>query len=178
MPTAPRPFSSLSRNAMRPGATPRNPAQLNSRFDETNPIFSAEPDPGGQPFAAIERAIGSAMENLAPKLRAACDVAQPAATPRNAAQPNPQVCKTNPIAPGELDDPRRLAAARLLAQGRSVPDAARELNLSRGTVWRWQRDPAFRAELRRIHERMMVSSVVRSDHGAQAPLVNDDLCAR
>jgi hypothetical protein len=146
---------------MRPGATPRDPAQPNSHFDKTNPIFSADPDPIGYPFAAIDRAIGSAIENLAPKLRAACDVAQPAATPRNPAQPNRQMRKTNPIASGELLDPRRLAAARLLAQGRSVPDAARELNLSRGTLWRWQRDPTFRAELRRIHERMVIAQGAR-----------------
>jgi hypothetical protein len=69
--------------------------------------------------------------------------------------------KTKPIPsvpPDDGFDARQLAAARLLARGRSVPDAARELKLSRSTVWRWQRDPAFRAELRRIHDRMIASS--------------------
>jgi len=41
--------------------------------------------------------------------------------------------------------------------GRSTPDVARELKVARSTVWRWQREPAFRAELRRIHERMIAA---------------------
>jgi hypothetical protein len=47
---------------------------------------------------------------------------------------------------------RQLAAARLLAAGRTVPGAAAELGVDRSTVWRWQRDPAFSDELRRLHE--------------------------
>jgi DNA-binding NarL/FixJ family response regulator len=146
------------RGAARPGATARSAAQPIRAFDETNPIFAADHDPADRSFAALDSAIGSVIGSLATKSVAARNAAQPGATPRNAAQPNREMRQTNPNPAGELSDPRRLAAARLIAQGRSVPDAARELKLNRGTVWRWQREPAFRAELRRIHERMVAAS--------------------
>src|SRR4051812_17595629 len=48
--------------------------------------------------------------------------------------------------------PRQLAAARLLAAGRAVGAVCAEVGISRQTIARWRRDPAFGAELRRLHD--------------------------
>jgi hypothetical protein len=47
--------------------------------------------------------------------------------------------------------PRQRAAARLLALGRTIPQAAAELRVARTTIWRWQNLPDFRAELDHLH---------------------------
>jgi DNA-binding NarL/FixJ family response regulator len=47
--------------------------------------------------------------------------------------------------------PRQLAAARLLALGRSIPQVAAELKVARTTIWRWQTHSGFRAELEHLH---------------------------
>jgi hypothetical protein len=94
-----------------------------------------------------------------------CDAMQPHATPCNATQPNHANGKTNPPPPISKSQqpqtppqpssltPRQLAAARLIAAGRTLPEVALELRLNRSTVWRWTRDPTFQAELRRLHLR-------------------------
>jgi hypothetical protein len=95
-----------------------------------------------------------------------CDAMQPHATVCNATQPKSAAEKANPPPPisksrqhehTEHDDetdltPRQLAAARLIAAGRTLPEVALELRLNRSTIWRWTRDPTFQAELRRLHE--------------------------
>ena len=231
MPDSPRPSTSNANrrgcNAVQPGATPRNLGQPQTVFDKTNPIFAVDTDPLDPASDPLNRAAESVLSSLAPAVRAACNVVQPGATPRNPMQPNRDIRKTNPIPPPGLAtdelsevvassvarsplprpalgrdagatksapsacnptrpratprdatqpnraacktpfppedrfDARQLAAARLLATGRSMPDVARELNVARSTVWRWQREPAFRAELGRIHERMIATIVRR-----------------
>jgi len=52
---------------------------------------------------------------------------------------------------GETLTPRQRAAARLLALGRTIPATATELKVARTTIWRWQTDPEFRAELDHLH---------------------------
>jgi len=148
-------------NTVQPGATSGNRTQPATRFDETNPIFSADPSPAPWARRAVSHAIESVLRASPIATRSACNPMQPGATARNATQPNRATCETNPIPTDDRFDPRQLAAARLLASGRSTPDVARELNLNRTTVWRWQRDPAFRAELRRIHERMITPGTRR-----------------
>jgi hypothetical protein len=72
--------------------------------------------------------------------------------------PNSPSSETNPIERGlpAADvgslSPQRLAAARLLARGRRVAEVAAELRVTRQVLWKWRRDPAFRAELARLHE--------------------------
>ncbi len=142
-------------NPLQLSARARHPVQSGTGSDKTKPIAASVFGRDTRTTASLNRASSPVMDGIAPMLRAACDVVRPSATACDPLQPKSAPCKTKPILPGELSDPRRLAAARLLAVGRSVPDAARELRLSRSTIWRWQRDPAFRAELRRIHERMI-----------------------
>jgi hypothetical protein len=148
-------------NAMQPGATPRNPMQPNRDMRKTNPFA---------PPAGFATSVASSRARNAPRdpalgrdaqatktASSACNATQPRATPRDATQPNRDMRTSNPFPPDDRFDARQLAAARMLATGRSMPDVARELNVARSTVWRWQRDPGFRAELRRIHERMIAA---------------------
>ena len=152
-------------NVVQPGATPCNPMQPNRDMRKTNPI---------PPAAGFASSVGrSVARNPPPRPTLGRDAQatkaaplarnamQPHGTLRNATQPNHAARKTNPFPPDDRFDARQLAAARLLATGRSMPDVARELNVARSTVWRWQRDPAFRAELRRIHERMIAAGARR-----------------
>jgi Homeodomain-like domain len=136
--------------------------QPNYTACKTNPpgASPASPQPAApKPLSPIARFV------LETALMEACDAMQPHATPCNATQPNQPNEKTNP--PRKISDlrherqppeptgstltPRQLAAARLIAAGHTLPDVAVELRLNRSTVWRWTRDPAFRAELDRLH---------------------------
>jgi DNA-binding CsgD family transcriptional regulator len=53
--------------------------------------------------------------------------------------------------------PRQLAAARLLAQGIKPRDVATHLKITRQGLWKWRRDAAFAAEVRRLHELLLTS---------------------
>ena len=94
------------------------------------------------------------------------DDAPQGAAPRNTApQVSPRPVETNPprrndAAPsmGAVHNPKplkaiQMAAARLLLQGRTLTEAAEELNVHRYTISRWQSDPQFQLELRRQTER-------------------------
>jgi len=148
-------------NGMQRSATPRNGVQPIRAFGKTNPIFEPSDPPPSAAFAALTAAAGAAARKLVPELAAACNVVQHGATPRNVVQRNSAPCKTNPIESQVALDARQLAAARLVAMGFSTAETAEELALNRTTVWRWQRDPAFAAELRRIHERMIAAAARR-----------------
>ena len=171
-------------DAMQPGATPCDLVQPKTAACKTNPpmprmspasVKPEAPAPGSpRRLAPITRFV------LQTAIDETCDATQPHATGCNLVQPNASIEKTNPRsrfsnsrhlrAPAQgvdadRDDnedlapltPRQLAAARLVAQGRSVPDVATELGLSRSTVWRWTRDGSFRAELRRLHREWAVA---------------------
>ena len=71
---------------------------------------------------------------------------------------NPSPCDTGALAPNAVHHLKplkavQMAAARLLLQGRSLTEAAEELNVHRYTISRWQSDPRFQMELRRQTER-------------------------
>jgi hypothetical protein len=137
-------------NPMQPGATPCNPMQPNSAPGKTNPPRDG-PHPPPRTLAPITQFV---LESAAIE---ACNAMQPDATARNAVQPNSRFEKTNPPPPiSNLQHtrpltPRQLAAARLIATGRALPDVAEELQLNRSTIWRWTREPRFRNELDRLH---------------------------
>jgi hypothetical protein len=151
-------------NAMQPGATPRNAMQPNSSLCKTNPP-TAGPGAEAPGVAAAARKFSAVTEFvLQSAIDDACNAMQPDATPCNVVQPDSRNEKTNP--PPAFSNsqhgatsltPRQLAAARLLAAGRSIPDVAVELQLNRSTIWRWTRNPAFRDELRQIHGRLCAS---------------------
>ena len=76
---------------------------------------------------------------------------------RSSAQP--PAIKTKPIASADQLPPRQLAAARLLALGRTGRAVAGELGVEEHTISRWRRAPAFRDELRRQHDRILTEQV-------------------
>jgi len=84
MPDSPRPIGSNSKR--------RDPIV----FDNKNPIFACDDDPIR---TALDRATESVFGSIAPAVRAACNVVQPDATPRNPMQPNHDMRKTKPIPP-------------------------------------------------------------------------------
>ena len=53
--------------------------------------------------------------------------------------------------PHDTLTPRHLAAARLIARGKTVGHVAGAIGVSRRSISRWMRHGDFRAELRRIH---------------------------
>jgi transposase-like protein len=63
--------------------------------------------------------------------------------------------RTNPARADAALSTRQLAGLRLLLAGRGVSDVARELGVTRQTVGRWRRDPAFASEFRRRHEQLV-----------------------
>ena len=56
---------------------------------------------------------------------------------------------------------RRQAALRLLVVGKSIARVARELELSRQTIYRWRADPAFEEELKQLREQAWGEVVAR-----------------
>lgn len=69
--------------------------------------------------------------------------------------------KTNPIPnpPTDALSYRQLTAARLIVRGRGSVEVAKHLGINRHTVAIWKRDPAFRAEVERLRERLTDSAV-------------------
>src|SRR5687767_10383889 len=131
MPDSPRPSVSNAKrcacNPMQPGATPRNPVQPQSAFGKTNPIFTADPHPLDPISAALNRATESVVGSIAPAVRAACNVVQPGATPRNPIKPNRDMRKTNPIPPpaglatSDFDELSRVVASSLARDPLPLP---------------------------------------------------------
>jgi hypothetical protein len=164
---------------MQPGATPGNATQPKRAIGKTNP-----PSASTAPRQPTDPKQLSPITRFVLKTAAVqtCDAMQPHATGCNATQPNNAAGKTNP--PPQISNsqqppqqppqqcptsltPRQLAAARLIAAGRALPDVALELRLNRSTIWRWTRDPAFQAELRRIHD--LWSTPTASPHQRRNP---------
>ena len=110
------------------------------------------------PHPALLRAANSALPPLAPlpaphsatkSTKAPQNVPSPAAGAKRTqlpapSPPTPDPCPLTPPLP-----PRQLSAARLLLAGHTLSSAATSLGLSRYTLARWQKSPAFRAELLR-----------------------------
>ena len=69
--------------------------------------------------------------------------------------------KTNPISGTTMDELsyRQLTAARLIVRGRGSVEVANHLGVNRHTVAIWKRNPAFRAEVERLRERLTASAV-------------------
>ena len=70
--------------------------------------------------------------------------------PVNASERETETGKTNPPSLSA----RQLAAARLLASGLTPTQVAQQLRMSRTGLFKWRKQPAFLAEVRRMHEWM------------------------
>jgi hypothetical protein len=106
--------------------------------------------------AACGNVVGLLRANPAPnvpKCLALNDPKCPALSRNVSAQT--QINKTNPnsspevrrIAPPRPLAPRQLTAINLLFDGATVANAARTLNINRRTIFRWLKQPLFRAEV-------------------------------
>ena len=130
-------------------ATPVDAGLPNSEVGKTNP-----PQPSKSPSSLPGKSappITILEASKVPQRTTAetVDARLPRLTPVDAGLPNRPFGKTNP--PPSLS-PRQLAAARLLAHGRTPTDVAVELRITRQGLWNWRRNPDFVAELRRLHE--------------------------
>jgi hypothetical protein len=67
--------------------------------------------------------------------------------------------------------PRQLAALNLLFAGASFAQTARQLKLSKRTLYRWKRDPIFVAEIHRRYRDSARSAPqgVRTEEGGRVP---------
>jgi hypothetical protein len=92
------------------------------------------------------------------------DPSLPQLTPVDACLPSKPAARSKPI-PTEIAkvedatigselSPRQLAAARMIARGRTPADVAQELGMTRQGLWKWRRMPHFAREVRRLHERI------------------------
>jgi hypothetical protein len=95
----------------------------------------------------------------APPAAPTCNSALPPATLCNTAQPQPlaqnEATQNSALRTRHSLNHRQLAALRLLVAGHSLCAAATQLGLSRQTLWRWSRHPAFTAELHCLHLRLL-----------------------
>ena len=107
----------------------------------SSPESSASPSAGSAPAAAT-------LQNVT-----GCD------TSSNRIHGDQSVPQPDPPAPTLAD--RRQAALRLLVVGKSIARVARELELSRQTIYRWRQDPAFEEELKRLREQSWGEVVAR-----------------
>jgi hypothetical protein len=123
---------------MFPQAPPCSPALARSAIDKTNPIQSPAP-----------------AEN---KATAEVSAALPVASGCSTAHPRHNVDSTKQShggGPPKVRDkancitPLKIRAVRLLLAGGRVGQVASALGVSRHTVSRWQKEPAFQAEARR-----------------------------
>jgi hypothetical protein len=146
-------------NATQPAKTPFNRA--GGAPNEATGVRPSEPRAAGDMRLSAASVQGRAGEGrvasrpMQPELTR-CNVAQPGVT-RPPAAPNEPIAV--PVAARELATamsatsltPRQLAAVRAMLSGAGPAVVAQRLGVSRQTVWRWSRAPAFVAELCRLH---------------------------
>jgi hypothetical protein len=94
------------------------------------------------------------LDESLPNVRSAApavDAGLPKVTQVDRGLPQSRNDKTNPFRPLT---PRQLAAARLLAAGWTVADVADELVVSRQSIWKWRKHPAFTPALVGVHREL------------------------
>jgi hypothetical protein len=113
--------------------------------------------------AALSSAVGAAVDKSLHKLtqvdislpRERFEKTNPPGRP-NPASPTPR----RKLAATSLS-PRQLAAVRLFAAGTSVAEVAGRLKVSRQSLWKWRRQPAFAEEIRRVHQQLVAVDVAQ-----------------
>ena len=71
---------------------------------------------------------------------------------------------------------RQLAAARMLACGKTTTEVAAELGMSRMGLFKWRKQPAFVAEICRAHDRMVTAAGAASAARAGAGVAQAVVC--
>jgi DNA-binding CsgD family transcriptional regulator len=128
------------------------PRQANENDEPTAP--AARPSP----FMTMKKSVATATAQPPPARPAAVDAGLQQLTPVDARLPEARIGKTNPPTPRtprprmSTLSPQQLAAARLLACGRSPAEVAAEIGISRQALWKWRGRADFDAEVFRLHE--------------------------
>jgi hypothetical protein len=116
------------------------------------------PAAGSSPFVNRNKPPAPAARQPSASSAPAVDAGLRQLTPVDAMQRKCAPEKTNPPrraaqATGvSMLSSRQLAAARLLACGRSPADVADEIGITRQALWKWRRRREFDAEVFRLHE--------------------------
>ena len=106
------------------------------------------------PFVNSYKRTAPAAPTLSASGARAVDTGLRPLTPVDAMQRKRASEKTNPPPRPRASTlaPQQLAAARLLACGRSPAEVAAEIGITRQALWKWRRRADFDAEVFRLHE--------------------------
>jgi hypothetical protein len=136
------------------GASQRTAAHQQSGFGKTNPTRRACQSPPSD-ASILAEIMACNIDN--PVMAKSRTTALHGASQRTAAHQFRTVEKTNPTASSLPPlTSRQLAAARLVVRGMSSADVATRLKTIRQTINRWKKLPQFDAEVRRLHELLLV----------------------
>ena len=141
--------------AMQPNAgicSKAQPGAALARFVGTNPIATASRPPAARPVVSPRGTGSTGAPGRVQESAAKCNGVQQSAAPAGRDE-------TNPFGPLT---PQQVAAARLLAAGRTNRAAAAELSLNEHTIGRWRRRRDFAEELAR-QQRMMLAALATAN---------------
>jgi hypothetical protein len=156
-----------ARTVALPNGTPCDAAHLIERYAYSKPKSGDIASPGdGSARSQSMQTRPTEMRSIAKPAIAnveRCDprpAAHQGAPPRTMARPPTRVEQTNPNRVQRCGlTTRQLAAARLVVQGMSCAQVAASIGVIRQTVGRWKIIPAFDAEVRRLHEILLIASL-------------------
>jgi len=115
----------------------------------------------GNGFPAVN--LPNAASKLARAVSSVVDGCLPPLTGVDRRLPNVRNDGTKPkVVAARPATPRHLAVARMLADGKTNPQIAVALGVTRQAVWKWSRMPAVIAEVARTHSEMVRSRVYKS----------------
>jgi hypothetical protein len=117
---------------------------------KTNPNASPPAAQSAQPTTSTASSASQLPQRPARSAGEAVAAGLPQLAPVGASWRAQPVGKTNPPTLSE----RQLAAARLLAAGLTATEVAARLGMSRMGLLKWRKQPAFLAEVRRMHDVM------------------------
>jgi DNA-binding NarL/FixJ family response regulator len=119
------------------------------------------PKPSAFRSQLLSDSVADIASNLVRAAPPIVDAALPPLTAVDRGLPQSRNAKTNP--PRALTrslSPRHLAVARMLAQGKTNPQIATALGVTRQAVWNWSRSPDVIEAVQRMHAEM-VKAVTR-----------------
>jgi DNA-binding NarL/FixJ family response regulator len=114
------------------------------------------PKPSAFRSQLLSDSVADIASNLVRAAPPIVDAALPPLTAVDRGLPQSRNSKTNPpkgVKPALT--PRHLAVARMLAQGKTNPQIATALGVTRQAVWNWSRSPEVIEAVRRTHAEMV-----------------------
>jgi DNA-binding NarL/FixJ family response regulator len=109
--------------------------------------------------AAIRASVSDIAAKLARAVAPVVDGCLPPLTAVDRRLPDSRNAKTNPpTVPDARLRARHLAVARMMVDGKTNPQIAAALGVTRQAVWKWSRLPSVVAEVERAHGELLKSS--------------------